>query len=501
MPARLARQARDQKQSSRLERPCALCDACNVLLNDAMRRAVHRLSLFEDVVPADAVVTLAGIDRADVAELLASGVLAATTSGFRLAAEARALAAALPPDPLEARAAALAHAEWLLRTISSMHVAADSARLFDLIERMLPDTQAAIARLAEHTEDDSRASEVAARLWCAMADLLFYRRPLAFDVPEYAAAVGWADRAACSTLRVTTRIVAGRAAMEVRPSDARAWFDSARALAHAADLRDLDADAARGLGWFFLAEGDLARARALFDEARTVHEHLQNTRGIADACMAQAVGCVLSGDRPAADALFFRAEALLRARRDTVRVHKLESLRAMFGFGGEPWADVTVEDWLSRGQYWRAALTLARTQDAVAQGRARILAELAGVAWENFVGAQTEKESRSPVSSRSSSPRWALRTQGVRRILVTPEGREVDITRRGPLVRMIEVLGRANAPVAPADLFEAAWPGESVRHESALYRVYTTVRRLRALGLPIATTADGYYCEPLVSEA
>jgi hypothetical protein len=82
-----------------------------------------------------------------------------------------------------------------------------------------------------------------------------------------------------------------------------------------------------------------------------------------------------------------------------------------------------------------------------------------------------------------------------------PDGREVDVTRRGPLVRMIEFLGRAAAPVSPHDLFAAAWPGESVRHESALFRVYTTIRRLRALGLPIATTSDGYYCEPLATQA
>jgi hypothetical protein len=144
--------------------------------------------------------------------------------------------------------------------------------------------------------------------------------------------------------------------------------------------------------------------------------------------MAQAVVSVLDGDRSGADALFFRAEALLRARRDSVRVRKLANLRATLGMGGEPWADVTVEDWLSRGQYWRAALALARTNTAVAKDRARILAELAGVAWEELVVTHPEQE---PVaaSSAASPPGRKLRTVGARRVLVTPDGREIEADR------------------------------------------------------------------------
>jgi hypothetical protein len=461
-------------------------------LGEAARRALHRLTLFADSVPADAVVALAGIDRGELAEMIRAKTLAPEGTGFRIAPEARALALALPPTPEERKTDAIQHAEWILRTLASMQLAQDTRVTFDLMEPMLPDVRLAVERLGAHADEDAKLAELAARLWCAIADLLFYRRALPFDAPEYAKAVAWADRAGDAALRATARIYAGRAAMEVTPSDARASFESARSLAKEAGLRDLGADATRGLGWFVLANGDIAGARAAFDEARRVHEEVRNPRGIADACMAQAVASSLSGDRAAAEPLLFRAEAIFRARRDSVRLEKLGNLRAMVDGGAQPWADVTVEDWLSRGQYWRAALALAHRQDESAQHRARILAELAGVAWEKLASTRADEP---PPSTRS--PVWELRASGPRRILVTPAGREIDITRRGPLVKMIEALGKANEPVGPIELFEAAWPGESVRHESALYRVYTTVRRLRALGLPIATTADGYYCEPL----
>jgi hypothetical protein len=468
-------------------------------LGEASRRALHRLALFPDAIPADAVVTLAALDRRELAKLIRAGALVPSGSGFRVAPEARALAAALPPSTDEAKGDATRHAEWLLHTIASTEAAHDTRVTFDLVEPLLGDVKIALRRLAEYARLDQDVAALAARLWCAIADVLFYRRSLPFDAPEYAASIEWADRTTDARLRVATRIFAGRAAMEVTPADAKGHFDSARELAERAALTDLGADATRGLGWFVLANGDLASARAMFDEARAVHEEVRNTRGIADACMAQAVASALSGDLAATDQLFFRAEAILRARRDGVRLDKLGNLRVMFGGGGQPWADVTVADWLSRGQYWRAALSLAHREDAPARDRARILADLAGVAWEKLVAMRAEEPGANAPPTPETS-RWILRVDGVRRLLVSPDGRELDITRRGPLVKMLDALGRAKKPVGPIDLFEAAWPGESVRHESALYRVYTTVRRLRALGLPIATTADGYFCEPLTTE-
>ena len=48
------------------------------------------------------------------------------------------------------------------------------------------------------------------------------------------------------------------------------------------------------------------------------------------------------------------------------------------------------------------------------------------------------------------------------------------------------------------ELVDAGWPGERMKHEAATLRVYTTVRRLRALGLAEAllTRDDGYLLDP-----
>jgi hypothetical protein len=45
-----------------------------------------------------------------------------------------------------------------------------------------------------------------------------------------------------------------------------------------------------------------------------------------------------------------------------------------------------------------------------------------------------------------------------------------------------------------SDLFAAGWPGERVGHEAAVQRVYTSIRRLRSLGLGemLVRRDDGY---------
>jgi hypothetical protein len=51
-----------------------------------------------------------------------------------------------------------------------------------------------------------------------------------------------------------------------------------------------------------------------------------------------------------------------------------------------------------------------------------------------------------------------------------------------------------------AELIESGWPGELMLHDSAVARVYTTVNRLRALGLDsvLLTRDDGYLLDPSV---
>lgn len=82
-------------------------------------------------------------------------------------------------------------------------------------------------------------------------------------------------------------------------------------------------------------------------------------------------------------------------------------------------------------------------------------------------------------------------------------GQRIELGRRGALrlvlQRLVEArLASPGRGLSAAELFEAGWPGERIKHESATARVYTTVQRLRGLGFGAAlvTHDDGYLLAP-----
>jgi pSer/pThr/pTyr-binding forkhead associated (FHA) protein len=86
-----------------------------------------------------------------------------------------------------------------------------------------------------------------------------------------------------------------------------------------------------------------------------------------------------------------------------------------------------------------------------------------------------------------------------------PEGAPVNLGRRGALrrvlVRLLQQRYRApGVPLGPTELIAAGWPGERMTHESALARLYTTVQRLRLLGLKdlLVTREEGYLLDSSV---
>jgi hypothetical protein len=83
------------------------------------------------------------------------------------------------------------------------------------------------------------------------------------------------------------------------------------------------------------------------------------------------------------------------------------------------------------------------------------------------------------------------------------DGDVVNLGRRGALRLLLEKLVaiRLDAPgraLSTDAMFEAGWPGERIAAESAQARVYTSVQRLRALGLEgiLITQGDGYLLDP-----
>ena len=82
-------------------------------------------------------------------------------------------------------------------------------------------------------------------------------------------------------------------------------------------------------------------------------------------------------------------------------------------------------------------------------------------------------------------------------------GERTTLGRRGALRRILLALARrrieepGRATPLP-ELFEIGWPGDRARFESAQARVYTSVQRLRALGVGalLMTRDDGYLLDP-----
>lgn len=459
-------------------------------LSPADRRVLERMLFFVGTFPAEAFTALAG----SAPGLVERGVLVARPTGLAIEPRLRSLLVVASKPPEKRKLSLIAHGRWLVKHLEKLEQSFDFVpALLDRIEPLISDVRWSFERLV------AIEPATAAAAWCAIGDVLFYRRLVPFDAPEYVAAIASADASGDATLRVRTRLIAGRAALELPDRDAAAdAFEQAMRLAHLAGLSELEGDAIRGLGWTALAGGDFGIAEDRFQKARAMHEDVGSARGLADACMAQAVVRRIDGDAYEAARLLFRAEALLLARRDAVRLAKLADLRATLGLAVatlDP-NDVQrqVRELLAAAQYWRAALLLARLPDAASRDKARILADLAHVPMAAFERALVGQ------GGEPSETLWVLRSEGRRRLLRAPDGTTHDLTRSGPMVRTLEALADAREPKGPAEIFAAAWPGEQADHQSALHRVYTTIRRLRALGLPIATAGNGYFADGMTVE-
>jgi len=82
-------------------------------------------------------------------------------------------------------------------------------------------------------------------------------------------------------------------------------------------------------------------------------------------------------------------------------------------------------------------------------------------------------------------------------------GSRINLGRRGPLRRILlslaqQRLERPGIGLDVQSLIEAGWPGEKILHKAALSRAYTTIQRLRALGLQdvLLTSDEGYLLQP-----
>jgi tetratricopeptide (TPR) repeat protein len=395
-------------------------------------------------------------------------------------------------------------AEELRRTsygVSARATLAELASAVPLAERALaggdPDTQA-----------------LGLALWTRVSDAMFFANAIDFGSPAFAQAVTGAEAGGMLEQRVRARLIAGRASLEQgNPGHAESLIDQALALADAAERDDLRSETLRGQGWAKLASSDLEEARRSFDEARELSEADADPRGQADAVAGLGILALLSGDPETARTLLAEALATHVVTRDAPREGAVRGMMALLPDERCEPVDVAalsqqVEEHRTSGQRWREALVLARLglaarargdadRERLHLGQARAAAALSSMSASKLVSTMLE----TPGSPGSTATAIVVGFEG--RSLALPQGESHDLTRHGPLRRMLWALAVAKSrqpgvAMTTLALVDAGWPGEKMRHEAATLRVYTTIRRLRALGLSdaLVTRDDGYLLDP-----
>ena len=361
--------------------------------------------------------------------------------------------------------------------------------------------------------DEPAEQEAALLLWTRVSDAMFFAFAIDFGSGAFFRAVEVADSGGEQETRVRSRLVASRALLERGdPERAETMLGEALALASTASRDDLRREAHRGLGWSQLASAQLEAARGSFESAAHLLDAATDPRGHADALAGLGILALLCGEPDAARARLEDALATHVLTRDAPRETAVRGMMMLLPERLDALVDVAaltdeLEELRATGQSWRQALVLARLGLAArARGdearertcliEARAAAGLSKVSASalvaSLVGAHVTPASESSI---------VIGFEG--RTLTLASGEAHDLARHGPLRRMLWALGvaRRDKPavaMTTLDLVDAGWPGEKMKHEAATLRVYTTVRRLRALGLSEAllTRDDGYLFDP-----
>lgn len=383
------------------------------------------------------------------------------------------------------------------------HVEALAARAYgrgaldalDALGRQAPEVLRAVPRAAP---------EVAARLALAIGDLIILRHVVDLRGPFVRDARAAADTVGDPTLRVRLRVLEAKALLEIgQPRDAKALLDEALGIeGNAASL----AEARRSLGWALLALGEAREAAAVLDGIS--EKKRSDVRSRADALAARGLARCFLGALPDGHRDLETAHALHTASGDVLRRDKVAEMARLTGLalagadtGGSEDLRASAEAHRAAGRLWRAALDLVwlahaappSTRDALLEearqtaGEAGVLPELAAAL--------------DPETPKTEERGWIVAPEA--RVVRPPDRDPIELVRHGSLRRVLAALvdARLATPggALSADaLLEAGWPGEKVRYDSGMLRVYTAIRRLRRLGLEdvLLTRDDGYLLRP-----
>ena len=333
----------------------------------------------------------------------------------------------------------------------------------------------------------------------AIGDVVVLRNAVDLRSPIFVASRVAADAAGDPALRVRTRLVEAKVILEIAsPAAAEALLVDALAIADAAGLR-YSADVRRSLAWARIAQGQADAALVPLEEARIAHRAAHDVRGEADALAARGLLNGLRGEVEAGHRDLENAYALHVMAGDALRREKVREMALVVGLTLAPEDEEgSVEERIARlsvaaaaheasGRTWREAV--ARFQ----------LAEL-----QRTAAAARPPEAPPTLQTALMAGQWVVGPEA--RWVRPPRGEAIDLARHGSLRRVLDALvtlrlEEQGVAWSASALLEAGWPGERVRHESGMLRVYSVIRRLRALGLgsALVTRDDGYLIDPEVA--
>ncbi len=452
------------------------------------------LEAFEAVVAADL-----EADPVDVAEVLLrkslfsaieeDGVVRLTMLRS-VRAFARKQLDAIAPD--ERDALALRHARFYVERAEKSAAdayGASAVRALDAIEDDLPELLRAFENLK------TAAPELAARAVVALGDVAVLRNAIDLRSTVFHEARAAADACGDAKLRVLTRLVEAKVTLEIAAaSTAETMLVEALAIADAAQLDDA-ADVRRSLGWARIALGDAPGALVPIEEALAFHRSKRNVRGEADALVARGLLRSLGGERDAGQGDLENALALHVISGDTLRREKVREVAAMVGVTLAPDGDGADE-----GTH---AERVARLRAAAEAHRASGRSWRESVALVQLAALEKVDEKVDEPEPTANDQAWIIGAEA--RTVRLPEGDVLDLGRHAALRKVLDALvtrrlAEPGSALSADALLEAGWPGERIRHESGMLRVYTVVRRIRALGLKDAliTRDDGYLLDPRV---
>jgi tetratricopeptide (TPR) repeat protein len=343
------------------------------------------------------------------------------------------------------------------------------------------------ARLAFDRSLGSRP-EAAARIALALSDAVLFRACGDARDPWTELAVLAADRANDARLAAAARVFRAKVLLEIgEGEEAEARLTEATAIAQGAGLSDLVADASRSLAWAHLFLGRPEDAKRAATDAVRHYETSGHVRGHADTLAVSAMIAAVEDDLAEARNLLLAAGEMHAMSGDTTRAAKIGEMAAALGLSiGRDTLDTPEE---------RARLSASADHHASTGRRLREAIDRALLSRLEAAGSRAS--SATPSTAEARGPAWLVGAGA--RWLANPSGERVDLVRHGALRLVLDALvdARAGSPgkaISADALLEVGWPGESIRYDSGMLRVYTTIKRLRALGLgkTLITRDDGY---------